>query len=44
MSFVVFTGKLFQYDQYLYGVDEMPDAKIKADAQKVAGHVVEKFF
>jgi hypothetical protein len=44
MSLVVFTGKLFQYDQCLYGVDEMPDAKTKANAERVAAHVVEKFF
>jgi uncharacterized metal-binding protein len=41
---VVFTDKLFEYDQDLFGVDEMPDAEIKANAQKVAAQIVERFF
>jgi uncharacterized metal-binding protein len=41
---VVFTDKLFVYDQDLFGVDEMPDAEINANAKKVASQVVERFF
>jgi uncharacterized metal-binding protein len=41
---VVFTDKLFEYDQNLFGVDEMADAEISANANKVAAHVVDKFF
>ncbi len=41
---VVFTDKLFEYDQNLFGVNEMPDAEISANARKVADQVVEKFF
>lgn len=41
---VVFTDKLFEYDQNLFGVDEMDDAEINANARKVAVQVVEKFF
>jgi uncharacterized metal-binding protein len=41
---VVFTDKLFTYDQNLFGVDEVSDAEINANAQKVAAQVVETFF
>jgi uncharacterized metal-binding protein len=41
---VVFTDKLFDYNQNLFGVDEMADAEISANANKVAAHVVDKFF
>jgi uncharacterized metal-binding protein len=41
---VVFTDKLFEYDQNLFGVNEMDDAEISANARKVADQVVEKFF
>lgn len=41
---VVFTDKLFEYNQSLFGVDEMDDAQINANAQKVAAQIVEKFF
>jgi uncharacterized metal-binding protein len=41
---VVFTDKLFEYDQNLFGVDEMDDAEINANARKVAVQVVDKFF
>ncbi len=41
---VVFTDKLFEYDQSLFGVNEMDDAEISANARKVADQVVEKFF
>ncbi len=41
---VVFTDKLFEYDQDLFGVDEMSDSQISANASKVAEQVVEKYF
>lgn len=41
---VVFTDKLFEHDPSLFGVDEMPDVEISANARKVAAHVVERFF
>ena len=41
---VVFTDKLLEYDQSLFGVNEMDDAEISANARKVADQVVEKFF
>ena len=40
----VFTDQLFEYDQDLFGVDEMPDSQINANAEKVAKQVVEKYF
>lgn len=39
---VVFTDRLFEYDQDLFGVNEMDDAQINANARKVADQVVEK--
>ena len=41
---VVFTDRLFEYDQNLFGVNEMDDTEISANARKVADQVVEKFF
>jgi uncharacterized metal-binding protein len=41
---VVFTDKLFEYDQDLFGVDEMPDAEINANAKQVATLIIEKYF
>ncbi len=41
---VVFTDKLFEYDQNLFGVNEMEDAEVSANARKVADQVVAKFF
>ena len=41
---VVFTDRLFEYDPDLFGVDEMPDSQINANAGKVATQVVEKYF
>ena len=41
---VVFTDKLFEYDQSLFGVNEMDDAEISTNARMVADQVVEKFF
>ena len=41
---VVFTDRLFEYDQVLFGVDEMPDSQISANARKVAERVAEKYF
>lgn len=41
---VVFTDKLFEYDQSLFGVDEMDDVQISDNAGKIAAQVVEKFF
>jgi len=41
---VVFTDELFEYDQDLFGVDEMSDSQISANARKVAEQVAEKFF
>ena len=37
---VVFTDKLFEYDQDLFGVDEMSDSQISANARKVAEQVL----
>jgi hypothetical protein len=41
---VVFTDKFFEYDQSLFGVDEMADSEISANARKVADQVVAKYF
>ena len=41
---VVFTDRLFEYDQNLFGVDEMPDSQINSNAGKVAEQVIEKYF
>jgi uncharacterized metal-binding protein len=41
---VVFTDKLFEYDQSLFGVNEMDDAEISTNARMIADQVVEKFF
>ncbi|MGC9966616.1 MAG: putative zinc-binding protein [Syntrophobacteraceae bacterium] len=41
---VVFTDRLFEYDQDLFGVDEVPDSQISANAGKVAEQVVAKYF
>lgn len=41
---VVFTDRLFEYDQDLFGVNEMDDAQVNANARKVADKVVEKLF
>jgi uncharacterized metal-binding protein len=41
---VVFTDKLFKYDQNLFGVDEMTDAEINANARQVAAWVVTEYF
>jgi uncharacterized metal-binding protein len=41
---VVFTDKLFEYDPDLFGVDEMPDSQIGANAEKIATQVVAKYF
>jgi hypothetical protein len=41
---VVFTDKLVEYDQNLFGVNEVPDSQIGANAGKVAEQVVEKYF
>ncbi len=35
---------MLQYDQDLFGVDEMPDSLISANAGKVAEQVVKKYF
>ncbi len=40
----VFTDRLFEYDQNLFGVDEMPDSQISANAGKVAEQIVRKYF
>jgi len=40
----VFTDRLFECDQDLFGVDEMPETEINANAQKVAAHTVKKYF
>ena len=40
----VFTDRLFEYDQDLFGVDEVPDSQISANAGKVAEQVVAKYF
>lgn len=41
---VVFTDRLFEYDQDLFGVDEMNDSQINANARKVAEQVAENYF
>ncbi len=41
---VVFTDRLFEYDQDLFGVDEMSDSQISANARKVAEQVAETYF
>ncbi len=41
---VVFTNGLYECDQDLFGVDEMPDAQISANAEQAAARVVEKYF
>jgi uncharacterized metal-binding protein len=41
---VVFTNELLECDQDLFGVDEMPDSQISANARKVAEQVAEKYF
>ncbi len=41
---VVFTDKLFEYDQDLFGVNEIPDLQIVANAEKIAAQVVAKYF
>jgi uncharacterized metal-binding protein len=41
---VICTDKLFEYDQDLFGVDEMPDSQISANARKVAEQVVQEYF
>jgi hypothetical protein len=41
---VVFTNELFECDQDLFGVDEMPDSQISANAGKVAEQVAGKYF
>jgi uncharacterized metal-binding protein len=41
---VVFTDRLFEYDQSLFGVDEIPDSQIVANAEKIATQVVAKYF
>jgi uncharacterized metal-binding protein len=41
---VVFTDKLFEYDQNLFGADEMPDGEINANAKKVAKQIIDKCF
>ncbi len=37
---VVFTDRLFEFDRALFGVDEMPEAEIKAHARAVATKVI----
>ena len=41
---VVFTDRLFEYDPNLFGVDEMPEAEINANANKVATKIVKDCF
>lgn len=41
---VVFTNQLFECDQDLFGVNEVPDPQISANAAKVAAQVVAKYF
>ena len=41
---VVFTNQLFECDPDLFGVNEVPDSQISANAGKVAEQVVEKYF
>ncbi|MCE5335347.1 MAG: putative zinc-binding protein [Desulfobacteraceae bacterium] len=41
---VVFANQLYECDQDIFGVDEMPDSQINANAAKVAQQVVEKYF
>lgn len=41
---VEFTDGLFEYDKDLFGVDEMPDSQINANAGKVAEQIVKKYF
>jgi len=41
---VVFANQLYECDQDLFGVDELPDPKINDNAGKVAAQVVTKYF
>jgi uncharacterized metal-binding protein len=41
---VVFTNQLFECDQDLFGVDEVPDPQISANAKKIAEQVAAKYF
>jgi hypothetical protein len=41
---VVFTDRLFEYDQDLFGVDEMPDSQSGVNAEKIAAQVVANYF
>ncbi|HYA43287.1 MAG TPA: putative zinc-binding protein [Syntrophobacteraceae bacterium] len=41
---VVFTNELFECDQEIFGVEDMPDSQISADSRKVADQIVQKFF
>ncbi len=41
---VVFTNQLYECDQEIFGVNEMPDTEINNNAGKIARQVVENFF
>jgi uncharacterized metal-binding protein len=41
---VVFSDKLFDLDSSLFGVDEMEETEINANASEVATKIVEKYF
>jgi uncharacterized metal-binding protein len=41
---VVFTNQLYECDPNLFGVDEMVDSQISANARKAAEQIVEKYF
>ncbi len=40
----ILTGRFFQYDPGVFGVDEVPEDRINLEARKVAEQVLEKYF
>lgn len=41
---VVFADKLSEYGQDVFGVNEVPETEINANARKVASHIMDKYF
>ncbi len=41
---VVYTNQLYECDQEIFGVDEMPDSQINENAKKVAAQITAKYY